>query len=70
MEMEWHLLNGIKDDHVSIVAAITDLEKIGYLISSINSKGGALEITCYPPRKEEGGGSETSKDGISDTFKG
>ncbi|MDR0719389.1 MAG: hypothetical protein LBF78_07105 [Treponema sp.] len=53
-EMELSLLNGQKEGHQAIVAAITDLDRLGYLVSSIKSKDGTLEITCYPPRKEEG----------------
>jgi hypothetical protein len=53
-EMELALLEGRKEGHQAIVAAITALEGLGYLVSGIQSKDCTLEIRCYPPHKEEG----------------
>jgi hypothetical protein len=52
--MEQSILDRRSDGHQAIVAVVLDLGRLGYLICDIKSQDGALEITCYPPRKEEG----------------
>jgi hypothetical protein len=83
-EMEWSLLDSRKQEHEAIVTAIADLNRMGYLVSGVSFKDGALEVICYPPDKEgdkklqealEGGyGTDESSpglsvDGVSETFK-
>jgi hypothetical protein len=57
-EMERGLLDTKKKEHEAISAAISGLDWMGYLVSSVSFKDGALEIVCYPPGKE--GGKEES----------
>jgi hypothetical protein len=52
-EMEWCLLDSKKEEHKKISAAIHDFERLGYLVSGIRCKNGALKVICYPPEKEE-----------------
>jgi hypothetical protein len=55
-EMDWVLLDTREKEHRAITAAISDLEQMGYLISGVCFKNGALEIVCYPPEKEKENG--------------
>jgi hypothetical protein len=57
-EMGWYL-DSRKKEHDAIIAVVSELGRIGYLISGIGFKNGALEIVCYPPDTEEGS-NETS----------
>jgi hypothetical protein len=74
-DMEWAVIEGPKEDHEAIIAAISTLEKLGYLIEGIHCRSGVLDITCRPPRNNgsDGGNSYLEKglsmDGISETFK-
>jgi hypothetical protein len=56
--MESSLLDSRKKEHEAIITAISDLDRMGYLVSSVCFKNGALEIVCYPPDNE--GGKESS----------
>jgi hypothetical protein len=44
-----------KKEHEAIVAAVFDLDRMGYLVSGICFKNGALEVIFYPPGKEDNG---------------
>jgi hypothetical protein len=83
-EMEWSLLSSYKEEHAAITAAMSDFERIGYLVSGISYKNGALEVTCQPPVEKEDEdrklrealeadyGTEDSglsMDGVSESFK-
>jgi hypothetical protein len=83
-QMEWDMLKSRKQEHEEMVAAIHDLERMGYMVSGISHKNGALEVICHPPedadRKklqealkqgyglDESSGHALSLDGISETF--
>jgi len=56
-EMEWSLFASKKEEHRAIAAALSEFDRIGYLVSGISYKNGALEVICYPPGKEEKPGS-------------
>jgi hypothetical protein len=51
--VKWCLLDSRKKEHEAIVAAVFDLDRMGYLVSGICFKNGALEVICYPPGKED-----------------
>jgi hypothetical protein len=53
-DMEWALLNSRKREHDAIVTAISDLDRMGCLVSGVCFKDGDLEVICYPPGKEDG----------------
>jgi hypothetical protein len=53
-EMEWCVLDGAKEGHESITAAIRDFERLGYLVQSVSYKNGILEAALRPPSKERG----------------
>lgn len=70
-KMECVVLDYNKEGHGAIVTAVSDLEKLGYLIEGIHFRNGTLEITCFPPQKGKGSNATTlSTDGISESFKG
>jgi hypothetical protein len=52
-EIEWAFLDSRKKKHEEILAVASDLGRLGYLISGISHKNGALEVICYPPDREE-----------------
>jgi hypothetical protein len=54
-EMERILLESRKQEHQDIATALHDFGRLGYTISGISHKNGALEVICHPPQKEEGG---------------
>jgi hypothetical protein len=77
-------LDSRKKEHEVIVNVVSDFNQMGYLISSVCFKNGALEIVCYPPEREEGSEEELQKtleagcgtddaglsmDGVSGSFK-
>jgi hypothetical protein len=45
-EIEWRLLSSYKEEHAAITAAMSDFERIGYLVSGISYKNGSLEVLC------------------------
>jgi hypothetical protein len=54
-ELELAIMNGKKEGHKAIMAAIAERERLGYLLRGIEvNDDGALKITCYPPPEEEG----------------
>jgi hypothetical protein len=53
-EMERSILDARKKGHEAIVTAISDLDRMGYLVSGVSFKDGALEVICYPPAKKDG----------------
>jgi hypothetical protein len=55
-EMEKAVLDGKKEGHKAVVAIVAELNRLGYLIgrAEVNPNSGGIEITCYPPLKEEG----------------
>jgi hypothetical protein len=53
-KIEWCLLDSYKEDHAVITAAMSDFERIGYMVSGISYKNGALEVTCRPLGKKGG----------------
>jgi hypothetical protein len=69
-EMEWVRLDSRKKEHDAIIAAISDFDRAGYLVSGVRFKDGALEVVCYPPDKNDGSsGPDLSMDGVSETLK-
>jgi hypothetical protein len=75
--MEWAMLNNHKENHETIMAVISAISGLGYLVENIGVRpDGCLHIECYPPQNEEGSNGEPkpngglSVDGISDEFKG
>jgi hypothetical protein len=74
-DMEWSLMESQKEDHKAVVATISNLERLGYLIEGVHCKNGVLNITCRPPRNDGSGGGNPSlekglsMDGMSGTFK-
>ncbi|MDR1073936.1 MAG: hypothetical protein LBL45_09735 [Treponema sp.] len=83
--MEWCILDSEKKEHEAIVKVVSDLNQMGYLISGVCFKNGALEIVCHPPERgersseeelqktlEAGRGTDDaglSMDGASESFK-
>ena len=55
INMEQGVLDVGMEVHKAIVAAVADLDRLGYQILGIKGDSEKLEITCGPPRKEEGG---------------
>ena len=53
--MEQGVLDVGMEVHKAIVAAVADLDRLGYQVQRIKGDSGKLEITCRPPRKKEGG---------------
>jgi hypothetical protein len=51
-EMERARLDSRKKEHDAIIAAISDFDRAGYLVSGVRFKDGVLEVVCYPPDKE------------------
>jgi hypothetical protein len=49
-DMERAAMEGPQEDHKAVAAAISTLEKLGYLIEGIRCKNGVLDITCRPPK--------------------
>jgi hypothetical protein len=47
--MELDFLDSRKKEHAAITVAMSDFERIGYLVSGICFKNGSLEVTCRPP---------------------
>jgi hypothetical protein len=74
-DMERAMMENQQEDHKAIIAAISNLEKLGYLIEGIHCRSGVLDITCRPPRNDGSGGGNSSlekglsMDGISEAFK-
>jgi hypothetical protein len=70
-EMEWALMDSYQEDHAAIITAISNLEKLGYLVEGICCKDGILNITCRPHKNDKNGSGKPaiSMDGVSDTFK-
>jgi hypothetical protein len=56
--MELNLLDLRRKGHEAISAALSDFDRMGYLVSNICFKNGDLEVVCRPPDKE--GGKEES----------
>jgi hypothetical protein len=84
-EMEQGIFDSRNKEHEAIVKVVSDFARMGYLISGVCFKNGALEVLCYPPEREKGSEKELqealeadhgkddtglSMDGVSETFKG
>jgi hypothetical protein len=52
--IERSLLDSRKKEHNAIVSAISDLDRLGYLVNGVCFKDGVLEVVCRPPDKEGG----------------
>jgi hypothetical protein len=83
-EMERSILDSRKKEHEAIVKIVSNLNQMGFLVSGVCFKNGALEVVCYPPEKKEGSEKELQKaleagygiddaglsmDGVSEAFK-
>jgi hypothetical protein len=55
-QIKWRsLLETRRQEHEEIAAAIHDFDRIGYIVSGISHKNGALEVICYPPNETDSG---------------